>query len=106
MVELLHRSSNLSRSLDECNFINLLQRRNTRPYFLESRLAQKTHALFARHAANFRAGFFLENHFTNAISQIEQFMNRSTPFKSSTGAFETTLTFIEGNCLPFIPQPA
>src|SRR5438093_3475851 len=85
----------LPRTFDESNFIDLLQRGCARSDFVQSRLAQEPHSFFASGPPDFRGRLLSQNHFPDAVAQVEQFVNGGTPAKSCTCALNTALAFVK-----------
>src|SRR5436305_6739031 len=82
--------------LNECDLVDFFKCRGAREYFRQSGFAKGRHPFLMRGTPDFRGRPSFNNHFTNVIREIEQFVNRSAATKARSVAFQTTLTFIEG----------
>src|SRR5437764_12359066 len=92
----------LPHAFDKCDLIDLLQCRHAQPDFVERRLAQEAHTLFAGGAPDFRGWLFGQNHLADAVTQIQQFVNRTAPAEPCTGALDTPLPFVERHLRPLL----
>src|ERR1700730_2230097 len=74
-------------SFDECDLVDLAQRRRALHDPLDRRFAEKPHALFARDLLDFRGRPFLENHLPDVIREIEQLADRHPSLDARAAAF-------------------
>src|SRR5665213_3100178 len=77
-------------NLDEGDLVNFLERGHAPARLLERRFAEECHALFASRAANFGGRTAVQNHFTDTLRQIQQFMDRAAAAESRATAFKTS----------------
>src|SRR2546426_9411774 len=82
--------------LNECDLVNVFQCRDAGKYFLERRIAKKSHAFIVRRAFDFRCRPFFGDHFANVIGKIEQLLDGGPAAITRTIAIQATLSFIEG----------
>src|SRR5580692_3355347 len=98
---------NLSHALDEGDLVNLFQRRQPDSHFIQGGLTQESHTLIAGSSPDLGGRLLQQNHLANAVTQIEQFVDRRSPAESSAGAFNATLPLIEVDLGPGLRiQPA
>src|SRR5256886_14628953 len=92
----------LAHALDKRDLIDLLQSSQSQPDFVQRRLTQEPHALFARCTPDFRRRLLSQNHLANAVTQIQQFMDRRAASKPRAGALNTPLAFVERHLRPLL----
>src|SRR6185312_2557473 len=92
----------LAHGLNERDFVDFLQRGQSRPDLVERGLAQKAHTFLPRRAPDFRSRLLAQNHFANAVAQVQQFMDGCASAEARPRAFNATLPFIEGNLRPLL----
>src|SRR5208283_5844430 len=71
-------SQTLPHGLNEGDLVDLFQRSHAQPYFIQRRFAEESHPFFPRRAANLRRWPPAQNHFPDAVAQIQQFVNRGS----------------------------
>src|SRR5438105_7227064 len=81
--------------LNECDLIDFFQRRCTREYLGERRLAEERHAFFAGSALDFGRRPSFDDHFANVIGKIQQLVDGRLPAESRAVAVEAAFAFIE-----------
>src|SRR5580698_4732354 len=90
----------LPHRLNKRDFVDLFQRRHAQPHFIQSGFAQEAHALFTRRAPDLRRRLSGQNHFANAVAQIEQLVYRGSPAESRARALDASRPFIQRNLAP------
>src|ERR1700728_3468795 len=86
--------------LDEGDLIDLFQCGHPEPDFIERRLAQKAHTLVACSAANLRGRPPRQNHFSDRVAQIQQFVNCGSSSEASACALNASRALVEWNLRP------
>src|SRR5215469_441525 len=90
-----------ARLFKEGHLIDLAHRGHAVANFFESRFTQERHAFFPRHALDFRSRAAADDHFANAVREIENFGNGRAPAIAAAGALQAPRTFVENNLAPF-----
>src|SRR5262249_46854392 len=80
------QKNKLAHALDKGDLVDLFQRGHAQADFVECRLTQKPHAFLARRSPNLRRRFFCQNHLSNAIAQVEQFVDRRASAEAGSSA--------------------
>src|ERR1039457_4584623 len=62
--------------LDKRNFVDFPQGGDPPAHLLHRRIAQEGHAVFLGGAFDFRSGAAVQDHFADAVRQIQQFVDR------------------------------
>src|ERR1700740_1721508 len=79
--------------LNESPLIDLFQGRDARADFCQAALAQCDHAFLARSAFDLRGGPAIDNHFADAVAQVQEFADGCAAVESGTGTFEAPGAF-------------
>src|SRR5690242_3319681 len=87
-------------ALDEGDFVDLLQSGRSLLHFEQRRLPQERHALFAGQALDLRSRALIENHFADALGQVEELMDGGAPAETSAAALEAPGAFEHGDVAP------
>ena len=86
--------------LDERHLVDFLQGGKPAPHFIERRLAQEAHTLFASGAPDLRSRLLRQNHLADPVRQIQQFVNGCPATETSAGALDAALTFVQRHLRP------
>src|ERR1700753_1276898 len=86
--------------LDECDLVDFFERRKSMPHAVERRFAQELHAFLRRQLADLGAGLLLQNHFTDRISQVKQFVDGGSSAIAGAAALNAARTFLEVEVAP------
>src|SRR5690242_5313230 len=87
-------------AFDEGDFVDLLQSGRSLLHFEQRRLPQERHALFAGQALDLRRRALIENHFADALGQVEELMDGGAPAETSAAALEAPGAFEHGDVAP------
>src|ERR1051326_7586114 len=90
----------LSRTLNKRYLIDLFQRGQAQTDLIQGRFTQEAHAFLARGTADFRCWLFFQDHFADAVTDIQKLMDRGTPTKSGSRTLDAALAFVKGNLSP------
>src|SRR5215813_289029 len=75
----------LPHRLNERNLIDLFQGRHTQPNLVQRGLAQEPHPFFTGGSADFRSRLLGQNHFADAVAQIQKLVNGGSPAEAGSG---------------------
>src|ERR1019366_10106703 len=95
------RSSDLSLSiiispalrLNKRNFVDFPQGGDSPAHLLHRRIAQESHAVFLGCALDLRRRAAVQDHFANAVRQIQQFVDRRAAAEARAAALEAAGAF-------------
>src|SRR6266545_3389021 len=79
--------------LDERHFVDFPQRGDALADLLHSRFAQERHAFFAGQALDFGSGALVQNHFADAVGQVEQLMDGGAAAEPGAAALKAPGAF-------------
>src|SRR5580693_6799626 len=82
-------------SFDECDLVDLAQRRRTLHDPLDRRFAEKPHPLFARGFLDLRGRPLLENHLPDVVREVEQLADRHPALEARATAFDAADPLVE-----------
>src|ERR1035438_3341417 len=86
---------NVALLLNERHLVDFLYAGNALANLAQAALAQRSHTFFPGDALDFRGRAAVDDHFTNAVGQIEQFADRGTAMVASAGALQASDAFYE-----------
>src|SRR5215475_5335989 len=89
-------------SLDERDLVDLLQRRDAGPDFVERGFTQESHSFFMRRLADFRRRPLFQNQFADAIGKIKQFVDGGAAMITRAAALDAPLSFVKIDLSPFL----
>src|SRR5690242_757617 len=81
---------NVPRSVNEGHLVNFPQRGDARANFGEAAFAQRGHAFFPGDALDLRGGPAVDDHFADAVGQIQEFANGGASVEAAAGALEAS----------------
>src|SRR5579885_1974882 len=91
---------NVAALLNESHLIDFLDGGNASANLGEAAFAQRDHAFFAGDALDFGGGAAIDNHFADAVGQIEQFADGGAAMVAGAGAFQATGALGEDDVAP------
>src|SRR6266404_5289523 len=74
--------------LNESHLVDFIQGSDPVANFCEAALAQSDHAFFAGDALDLRSWAAIDDHFADAVGQVEQLADSGAAVEPGTGAFE------------------
>src|ERR1035438_796248 len=89
-------------SLNERHLVDFPQRGGSLPQLLHRGFAQERHPFFPRRALDLRSRPPVQDHFPDAVRQIQQLVNRRASAEPSPAALKTAGPFHHRNVPPFI----
>src|SRR5579859_1978388 len=92
---------NVASSFNESHLVYFAQRSNALLNFIQAAFAQSDHTFVAGDALNFGGGPAVNDHFANAVGEVEQFANGGAAVVPRAGTFQTTGAFGEQGVDPF-----
>src|SRR5690348_4850276 len=91
---------NVPRSVNEGHLVNFPQGGNSGANLGEAAFAQRGHALFPRDALDLGRGPPIDDHFADAVGQVQQLANRGAAVESAAGTLETSGAFTKHHVYP------
>src|ERR1035437_3240098 len=88
--------------LNKRNFVDFPQGGDSQAHLFHRRFAQEGHAVFLGGALDLRSRAAVQDHFADAVGEVEQFVNRRPAAEAGAAAFEAAGTFHQRNMAPFI----
>src|ERR1700722_12253300 len=79
---------------DKGDLVDFLQSGKSPTHFIERRFAQETHAVFAGGAPYLRCRLSFQNHFPDAVGQIQKFMDGGPAPEPGSSTLDASLAFI------------
>src|SRR5665213_132473 len=92
--------------LNKSHLVDFFQCGNTLAHFGQRGVPQKHHALLASGALDLGGGTPADNHFANAVGQVQQFGNGATSAKSGSRTFQAAGAFDKFHRGPFLRNQA
>src|SRR2546427_9838463 len=78
---------------NERHLVNFPERGNSQAHFLHGRFAQEGHPVFFGRPFDLRRGALVQNHFADAVGQIQQLVNGGAPPETGAAALEAAGAF-------------
>src|ERR1035437_9132754 len=88
--------------LNKRDLVDFPQGGDSQAHLFDRRFAQEGHAVFLGGTLDLRRGAPVQDHFADAVGEIEQFVNGGAAAVSGAAAFEAAGTFHEGHVAPFV----
>src|SRR6266403_677456 len=86
--------------LNESHLVDFLQGSDPVAILGEATFAQGDHAFFASDALDLRGGPAIDDHFADAVGQVQQLADGGAAVETGTGAFEATAALHPGYARP------
>src|SRR4051812_34828161 len=93
--------NSLSRRLDECDFVDFLQRGEPATNSVEGGLAEERHAFSLSELADLRGRLLFKDQLTDGVGQVQKLMNCGTSSVPGAAALDASGAFAEGEAAPF-----
>src|SRR5947209_9767258 len=88
--------------LNEGHLIGFFQGCDSSPHPVERRFAQDRHAFLTRRALDFRCRPPLQNHFANALREVQYLVNRRSSAESRSAALDAAPALVKIEVAPLL----
>src|SRR5215475_8140591 len=92
---------NVALLLNESHLVNFLYGRNAGANLRESAFAERSHTFFAGDTLNFGCWAAIDDHFADAIGEVEKLADRGSAVIAGAAALEAAGAFGERNSAPY-----